>query len=277
MKRINTTTLVLLALLMAPSIAASDFVIVGAVGVLGPEGLAPGSELEKDTVLKLEPWGRAVIRETTGCGLTHVIAGATEHPLALADDCTAVAQPAQVVAMVQQGLAFAAPLQEEGTPQISELVQMLVNEPCVFLKRVSDEGGNARRCPSGYGLRGLRCSGEFCDNKDLLCCPYLEGGPDPTAKEVAARVISEEFPNVFQTKNFVNGLACNGAYCDNIMPYAFKSSRLVNTRQCDWTPWSSEQPGQWLDCPSGHLSSGIRCQGGYCGEVSVYCCGARVE
>lgn len=277
MKRIDTAALALLAALVALPIAASDFVVVGATGVLEPEDLAPGSELEKDTLLRLEPWGRAVLRETTGCGLTHVIVGASEHPLALAEDCTAIAQPAQVVAMVQQGLAFAAPLQEEGSAQIAELLQMLVQEPCVFLKRVSEEGGNARHCPSGYALRGLRCSGEFCDNKDLLCCPYLEGAPDPTAKDVTARVISEEFPNVYQTKRFLNGLACNGSYCDNILPYAFKSSRLVNTRSCDWTQWSSELPGQWLDCPAGRLISGIRCQGGYCGELSVYCCEARVE
>ena len=277
MKRIDTAVLAFLAVLVAPPIAASDFVVVGATGVLEPAGLAPGSELEKETLLKLEPWGRAVLRETTGCGLTHVIAGASEHTLALAEDCTAVAQPAQVVAMVQQGLAFAAPLREEGSAEIGELVQMLVQEPCVFMKRVSEEMPNRRRCPSGYALRGLRCSGDFCDNKDLLCCPYLEGAPDPAAKEVTARVISEEFPNVYQSKRFLNGLACNGQYCDNIMPYAFKSPRLVNTRKCDWTPWSSELPGQWLDCPAGQLISGIRCQSGYCGEVSVFCCEARVE
>jgi hypothetical protein len=268
---------VLLAALLAPPIAASDFVVVGTTGVLEPENLAPGRELAKGTLLRFEPWGRAVLRETNGCGLTHVIAGASEHRLALVEDCSAVAQPVQVVALVQQGTAFAAPLAEDGAAQAGELVQMLVQEPCVFLTRLSEEGGNARHCPSGYALRGLRCSGEHCDNKDLLCCPYLEGAPDPSAKEVSTRVISEEFPNVFQTKKFLNGLACNGAFCDNIMPYAFKSPRLVNAGGCDWTPWSSERPGQWLDCAPGELIAGTRCRGGYCGEVGVYCCEARVE
>ena len=277
MKKFEATALALFALLLAPPIAASEFVVVGATGVLEPAGLTPGSELENGTVLRLEPWGRAVVRETTGCGLTHVIAGASEHTLALADDCSAVAQPPEVLALVQQGAAFAAPLKEEGSARAAELIQMLVQEPCVFLARVSEEGGNARHCPSGYALRGLRCSGEFCDNKDLLCCPYLEGAPDPAAKELSSRIISEEFPNVFQTKRFLNGLACNGPYCDNIMPYAFKSPRLVNTRTCDWTPWSSEQPGQWLTCAPGRLISGIRCRSDYCGEVSVSCCEAQVE
>ncbi|MDH3255021.1 MAG: hypothetical protein OEM62_08530 [Acidobacteriota bacterium] len=277
MKKIGVTTIALLAVLLAPPIMASDFVVVGVVGVLEPEGLEPGQALEKDTILRLEPWGRAVLRETTGCKLTQVIAGASEHPLTPTDDCSAFAEPAQVVALVQQGTAFAAPMQEQGAAQVSELVQMLINEPCVFLARVSDEGGNARRCPSGYALRGLRCSGDYCDNKDLLCCPYLEGGPDPSAKELSSRIISEEFPNSFQTKRFLSGLACNGPYCDNILPYAFKSQRLVNTKECEWSQWSSEQPGQWLDCSLGRLTSGLRCREDHCGEVSLYCCGARVE
>lgn len=263
--RILATALAFLAILVTPPTAASEFVVVGATGVLEPQGLEPGQELANGTLLRLEPWGRALIRETTGCGLTHVIVGASKHPLAPARDCSAVAQPAEVLALVQQGAAFAAPLPPRGSEGVDDLIQSLAREPCVFLKRVSEEGGNARRCPSGYALRGLRCSGDSCDNKDLLCCPYLEGAPDPTAKELASRVISEEFPNVFQTKKFLNGLACDGPYCDNVMPYPFKSSRLVNTKQCDWSPWNSELPDQWIDCAPGRLMSGIRCRDGYCG------------
>lgn len=275
MKQTAVTTLVLLAVFLSASLAASEFVVVTSLGVLEPQGLASGQELAANTLLRLEPWGRAVLREAAGCGLTFVIAGASEYRLTSSEDCSAVAAPAEVVALIQQGSPFAAPL--EATPQTGELVQMLSQEPCVFLARVSEEGEGKRQCPSGYGLRGLRCSGEYCDDKDLLCCPYLEGAPDPAAKALSSRLMSEEFPNTLQSKHFLGGLACTGLYCDNIMPFQFKSSRLVNTRQCEWSPWSSEQPDAWLDCAPGRLASGIRCRSDYCGEVALYCCAVQTK
>lgn len=276
MKTHKLLSLAVLAMLAVAPLRAADFVVVSAKGVLEPEGLETGQELEKDTLLQLEPWGRALILETSGCGLTHVIVGASEHQLAPTDDCSVVGEPMEVAALTQQGAAFATYLDVE-SEEAKNLVQMLANEPCVFLSRVSEEGGNSRRCPSGYGLRGLRCSGEHCDYKDLLCCPYLEGEPDPEAKEVTSRVISEEFPNVVKSTKFLSGLACNGPFCDNILPYQFKSPRLQNTRECEWSPWSSELPRQWLDCGTGRLSSGIRCAGDYCGDVGVYCCKTQVK
>ena len=275
MRRLGKATLVLLALGAALPLSASDFLVLSVVGAVEPEGLEAGLELAKDTRVSLEPWGRVVVRETSGCGLTHVIAGAREHPLRLIEDCSSAANPAEVVAMIQQGAAFAAPLPAGG--QTDQLAQMLAQEPCVFMARVSEEGGNARHCPSGYALRALRCSGDWCDNKDLLCCPYLGGEPDPAAKEISSRVISEEFPSVLQSKHFLNGLACNGPYCDNILPYQFRSARLKNDKRCEWSPWSTEQPDAWLDCGAGRLMSGIRCQSDYCGSVGVHCCGAEVE
>lgn len=277
MRRLNRTIVLLLAACLVQPLAASEFAVVTATGVLEPEGLEMSQMLASGTILRLESWGRAVVRETSGCELTHVIVGANEHVLKPSDDCSAVVEPVQVVALVQQGSAFATRIRATGSGPADDLVQSLSQEPCVFLPRVSEEGGNARRCPSGYALRALRCTGDHCDNKDLLCCPYLEGAPDPTAKEMGSRVISEEFPNVLQSKRFLDGLACNGPYCDNIMPYQFKSSRLVNARECAWSSWSSELPNQWLDCGEGKLMSGIRCKGHYCGEVGVYCCAAEVK
>lgn len=275
MKQAAVASLVLLAVGVSPPLAAADFVVVAATGVLEPEGLSEGGELAAGALLRIEPWGRAVLRQTAGCGLTYVIAGASEYRLTPPEDCSQVAAPPEVVALIQQGAPFAAPLGAD--PQTEELVQMLAQEPCVFLARVSEEPDNSRQCPSGYALRGLRCSGEHCDNKDLLCCPYLEGAPDPAAKAMGSRLMSEEFPNTLQSKHFLGGLACTGPFCDNIMPYQFKSARLVNTRQCDWSPWSSEQPGVWLDCAPGRLASGIRCRGDYCGEVGLYCCAAETK
>ena len=277
MRRPSLWCLIAITVGAATPSEAADFVVVSARGVTEPAGLTAGRELEAGVVLRLEPWGRAAIRESGGCGLTHIVVGAAEHALTPTRDCSAVAQPAEVAGLVQQGAVFVTWLDETETEGAGELVQMLANEPCVFLARVSEEGGNARECPSGYALRGLRCSGEYCDDKDLLCCPYLGGAPDATAKQLGSQVISEEFPNIFKTKRFLNGLACNGDFCDNILPYQFKSSRLENSKQCEWSPWSSERPGQWIDCGDGQFASGIRCRIDYCGEVGLYCCGAAAE
>ncbi len=151
--------------------------------------------------------------------------------------------------------------------RVSGALAPLANEPCAFLPQV----------PSGFALRGLRCSGSHCDNKDVLCCPYLGEAPDPSAKEMNSRWISEEFPHTMQSKKFLDGLSCRGPFCDDILASPFKSSRLVNTRECEWGPWNSEQPGQWLDCALGRFVSGIRCREHFCGEISLYCCGAQVE
>ncbi len=277
MKRLDVATLVLLVICVAQPLAASEFVVVAATGVLEPEGLQARQELAADTRLGLEPWGRVLIRETTKCGLTHVVVGLGEYLLALAEDCSPTAEPMDVAQRLQLGEAFAERLEETGSGPADELISALVNEPCVFMRPVSEEGESVRRCPSGYALRGLRCSGKFCDDKGLLCCPYLAGAPDPTTKDMNSRWVSEELPNTMTSKKFLNGLTCRGPYCDDVFPHQFKSSHLVNTRECGWTPWFYEQSAPWLDCGLGNFMAGIRCQLDYCGDVGVYCCQARVE
>ena len=277
MKTIGMATLILLTVCTAQPLAASEFVVLAATGVLEPEGLRSGQELAENTRLKLEPWGRALVRETAKCGLTHVVVGVDDYALTLAEDCSPTDEPLNVASRLQRGEVFAERLKETGSGPADELVSALRNEPCVFLPRVSEEGENVRRCPSGYALRGLRCSGKFCDDKDLLCCPYLEGVPDPTAKEMNSRWVSEEVPNVLTSKKFFNGLTCRGPYCDDSFLHQFKSSRLTNTRECGWTPWYTEQTAPWLDCGLGSFMAGIRCQYDYCGDVAIYCCRAKVE
>ncbi len=277
MKTLRVATLILLAAGAAAPLAASEFVVVAATGALEPEGLQAQQVLAEKTRVKLEPWGRALVRETTKCGLTHVVIGVGDYELTLAEDCSPTAEPINVAERLQRGEVFAERLQETGSGPADDLVSALANEPCVFLPRVSEEGENVRRCPSGHALRGLRCSGKFCDNKDLLCCPYLDGGPDPTAKEMNSRWISEELPNTLTTKKFFNGLTCRGPYCDGIFLHQFKSSRLTNSRDCEWSPWYSEQNAPWLDCGLGRLMAGVRCMGDYCADVGIFCCQARVE
>ena len=96
-------------------------------------------------------------------------------------------------------------------------------------------------------------------------------------KQAQSRQISEEWPNVVQSKRFMSGLTCWGPYCDNLLPHEFKSPRLTNSGTCDWTVWSSERAGMWLDCGLGRFVAGLRCRDDYCGEVGLRCCQARVE
>ncbi len=277
MKTLEVAILIALAACAAQPLAASDFVVVAATGALEPEGLEAGKKLTAGTRLELEPWGRALIRETGGCGLTHVVVGLDDYALELSEDCSPTAEPMDVAQRLQKGEVFAERLKETGSGAADELVSALVNEPCVFMRPVSEEGENVRRCPSGHALRGIRCSGKLCDDKGLLCCPYLAGAPDPTTKDMNSRWVSEEMPNTMTSKRFLNGLTCRGPYCDDLFPHQFKSSRLVNTRECGWTPWFYEQSAPWLDCGLGNFMAGIRCQLDFCGDLGIYCCQAQVQ
>jgi hypothetical protein len=274
-KRTGLTIWVLLTLLASQLLAAGEFEVIAATGALEPEGLQAGRRLDDQTHLRLEPWGRALIRETTKCQMTHLVVGMDDYLLTLAEDCSETANPLDLAARLQKGDIFAERIKQTGSGRADALVAALKDDPCAFLKQVSEEGDNQRRCPSGYALRGLKCTGAYCDNKDLLCCPYLGGEPDATAKEKSSRPFSEEFPNTMTSKLFLIGLTCQGNYCDNILPHPIKSSRLINAGHCEWTPWASEQPGAWLDCGPGKLVSGIRCQQDFCGDVGIYCCQAE--
>lgn len=276
MKKLLLNTLILLYVGAAP-LAAADFEVLSAIGVREPEGLHAGQELSQGTRLVLEHWGRVLVRETTKCALTHVVVGLGEYVLTLSEDCAETSSPGDVVERLQRGEEFAERLKQTGSGPVDDVIGAISNEPCVFLPRVSEEGTARRECPSGYGLRGVRCSGVNCDDKDLVCCPYLGGAPDPDAERVQSRWISEESPDVTKTKDFYNGLRCRGGYCDEVYPEAFKSPRLTNAGECLWTVWSSQREGQWLDCQLGRLMSGMRCQKDFCAEVAIYCCKVQVK
>lgn len=276
MKKLLSNTLILLCVGAVP-LAASEFEVLSAIGVREPEGLMAGQQLSENTSLVLEFWGRALIRETKKCGLTHVVVGQRQYELKLSKSCKKVADPVEVVQRLQRGEAFAEVLKQTGSGTADEIVQAITNEPCVFLPRLSEEGTGRRECPSGYALRGLRCSGLYCDDKDVLCCPYLQGAPDPTVADGKARWISEEAPAIFESEEFINTISCRGPYCDEIYPQPFTSSHLKNAGNCVWSAWSFEQPGHWLDCQLGRFIAGIRCQEDFCSDIKIYCCNAQVN
>lgn len=130
-------------------------------------------------------------------------------------------------------------------------------------------------CKNGYALKGLVCSGSNCDNKTLICERYYNR-VDGSAKHRWSRWFSEESPNSESSKSdFVSGVGCSGRYCDNIRLRLFRSSVLENSESCHWSErFSEERPNQMM-CNAGEFVAGLRCTGGYCDNISLYCCAAR--
>jgi hypothetical protein len=141
----------------------------------------------------------------------------------------------------------------------------------IDLRSVSEEDPPAV-CPRGYVVKGIRCSGGYCDNKTLRCQRYRAVSP----RYEWSDWFSEEAP-AQQTNSggFVSGLACSGAYCDNLrLQFVFDESGLRNSGFCRFTPSFSEEQG-YRECPAGHYLSGVKCDGSYCDNIALYCCRPR--
>ena len=143
---------------------------------------------------------------------------------------------------------------------------------CFSVSYVSD-GTGSKFCPSGYAIQGITCQGQYCDNKIIKCCPYMNGNPDREIRGGWSPRFSEEPPNNFYTNNrgWIAGIACFGSYCDNISLNYFYTKNLRNTGQCGFRRFFSEEQGS-DECPPGQFVSGMRCNGAYCDNISLYCC-----
>ena len=269
----------LLALLAAAPAIAADFEVLMAIGVRFPQDIGPGHPLASGVELRLEAWGRVVVRETRRCKLVQVIAGVSSHTLQLTRNCSATSSAAQVTARLQQGESFVERVVQSlgGDAKADDPKSVLRLDRCTYMPKFSEEGDSSQRCPSGYALSGMTCFGHYCDDKVLRCCPYLEGRSDGSARNYQTRWISEEPPNnQVDTQWFLNGLTCRKNYCDDISPHQFESARLVNIGYCTYTDWFSEESGP-RRCPAGKFVAGIACQGDYCDNLRLKCCRARIE
>lgn len=142
---------------------------------------------------------------------------------------------------------------------------------CVWSGYVTD-GTSASTCPSGFALKGIRCTGEYCDNMSLRCCPYTPAGDNQAYTSWVGEISDESSRNERQFQNgFIDGLYCTGDYCDNISIRLLQSPKLLNQGQCYWTEYVSEEQGEML-CIQDYLASGLRCRGDYCDSVSLWCC-----
>jgi hypothetical protein len=145
-------------------------------------------------------------------------------------------------------------------------------EACQWSRQFSEENPNQYNCPAGWVAGGLKCTGEYCDNISLLCCPYRTG-PDPLAAFNWTHWISEEQPNsYFYNQGFVAGMACDHDYCDKVAMLLLTSPNLQNAGSCIDMPFVSEENSNGMTCPGGKFVSGITCTGEYCDNMSIRCC-----
>ena len=136
----------------------------------------------------------------------------------------------------------------------------------------SEEGQASAFCRNGYAVKGVRCGGGWCDNKRLQCCRYT-GGTDRQAQFQWSRRFSEEGPENYAItrSGYVAGLSCYGRRCDDLMMNFLYSPAMRNSGRCRFMPPFSEEQGL-RSCPGQAFVSGIRCSGGWCDNLSLYCC-----
>jgi hypothetical protein len=144
---------------------------------------------------------------------------------------------------------------------------------CYLSDWFSEEGKASAFCKPGYAVRGVLCSGRHCDNKRLRCCDYA-GVYDRSTRFWWSPWFSEEGEGQFlSSAGFVSGIACSGAYCDNLRLNYFSSSLVRNNGQCRFTrPFSGEGSASG-NCGDNEFVAGCRCSGPYCGNLELWCCG----
>jgi beta-lactam-binding protein with PASTA domain len=177
---------------------------------------------------------------------------------------TVIRQNPGAGAKVAAGSAVALVIQDQPLPA------------CRWTRPVSEESPSSETCPSGFALKGIKCSGRYCDNKALYCCPYLTGA-DGQRRLSWSGWISEESPhNSAKTRSgFVGGLQCKGRYCDNIRLQYLSTPSLRNSGRCSDQPFVSEEGSARSVCAGyGTFVAGMSCKGRYCDNVSLECCGS---
>ncbi|OAD23873.1 conserved hypothetical protein, secreted [Candidatus Thiomargarita nelsonii] len=149
----------------------------------------------------------------------------------------------------------------------------------------SEEGKAKALCPSTNALRGIQCTGRYCDNISLGCGSL---GNFKVKKDWWTRSISEEkrggkdtvddivvrINNNMQrcgTKGYVAGMSCKGKYCDNISLYC-KEFRNKTPHSCKWTGWISEERGGKLVFGSGKYAVAVKCKGKFCDQKKFLVC-----
>jgi len=138
-----------------------------------------------------------------------------------------------------------------------------MREDCYATDRFSEENGGVGICAPDYVVTGILCSGDFCDDKQLMCCKIpgltLEGPLIDTP------YFSEHQPNYYMSDaHAVVGMQCRGSNCDDI---SLILRSAVGTGG-EWTETFSDPVNG--ECGSGYVA-GVACYGSWCDDLSLYC------
>lgn len=129
-------------------------------------------------------------------------------------------------------------------------------------------------CADGEAVRGVECSGGWCDNISLLC----EDTGLPTGAQTWQPYFSEEAGSGGRANEsycpgpdwWMSGIDCGGGWCDNL---SMLCTQVVgsSTGPCRWSGWYSEETGTFV-APEGHYITGIECSGNFCDELRYQYC-----
>lgn len=134
------------------------------------------------------------------------------------------------------------------------------------------DGAASIEMGDAFLTHGVRCSGRYCDDVDLLAA---ESGHRAT-RSWWTDSFSEEGTNyrVCDGEGFVTGVRCSGSYCDNL---SLRCSEIDGGRtrsNCFWTSGLSEEGGGRYVAPESTYVAGMSCNGRYCDDLALYVCQA---
>ncbi|MCW8889234.1 MAG: hypothetical protein OQL20_01075 [Sedimenticola sp.] len=73
-------------------------------------------------------------------------------------------------------------------------------------------------------------------------------------------------------RGFIRSIQCRGDHCDQKSVEYIAHPDIRNTGQCYWSRYFSEESPNRYQCSTSEFIAGIRCQGNYCDNLSLYCC-----
>lgn len=162
----------------------------------------------------------------------------------------------------------------ENTRTISEyiIVNAVPTLPACYDTMASDGYGPVE-CQSGFAVSGVRCTGKYCDNMYVTCCPY-QSTSDPLATYVWSSWFSEESPNnkYISGNGFMCGLKAKGDYSDQLALKILTSPNLKHTGACQRLGSFSEEQAAGAKCSTGSFATGIECYGDNCDNMYLTCC-----
>ena len=165
-------------------------------------------------------------------------------------------------------------------------------ESCYQSGRFSEEKNYPTMCAPGFGVRGVTCADDYCDDKVLTCCQFSNSprvaidwfGPFASEEDgphegtgtgtfslpSTSYLVTQEADQAMYKDKIMSGMECSGSYCDNIRAWYTSTNEITGFTEEQWTAWGSEEKG-FIGCPLGKFAIGIDCSGSYCDSIRLKC------